>query len=695
MNRPMRSSHSHSVDTVEYVKETIPLVLDWLKKVTEADVVIAQFNVGAVSGTNEEELHFTTADARSKGSTSPPQLQELIQSSCADEVTVEGAASNNNNNNNSMVFEFVGEVFQRGRDAGISIIGGNHRKASSKLRREQRSLVEAIAYLLAHSLLTLLTMENLKLRAKESEKQARDLQSKLFEMDSGRANSDSQVNELQSKISTKNGIGAFISRVLASSNMLELSRTVSEVIPTLFLVDSAVLLVRNNLSSRSSWQVMSDVDDSEPEADDLMYVVSNESSAILNEFGERKAISIPRSRKIPPFLQNPKAPLSKMELIIFPSDHPPQQLRNNAPFGVILLFNSSDRRGPSSHPIDENDVRNVSLAVLTSAVRLQQLGTIDALTRSNTQLSTVLESKQHIESDLRSLESVKRELEVEREGLSVEVSGLKNRLGAMMAEKTGSVHALQAEMETARERYSIVEEELRDSVRNLERDVKEMEEKSISLNTNRSAILDLITSFVFDRRCNHSETVLLWLRDTVENMKFTLVTVSILESGDLEGCDQLRGASAAVGEAITAGQVVEFTSSATRTKRKEREAFEVDERDLEVLCVPNRLLSQQVGKYRSECACFLLIRPRSGEVDQYSGLRRMIAEEVERSKVLFSKEEKDILLCAVDLTCRAHFNASQKYSADDFRMLEADLKAERRNICKIRQALKWTEKVFP
>jgi hypothetical protein len=178
-------------------------------------------------------------------------------------------------------------------------------------------------------------------------------------------------------------------------------------------------------------------------------------------------------------------------------------------------------------------------------------------------------------------------------------------------------------------------------------------------------------------------------------MKFTLVTVSILESGDLEGCDQLRGASAAVGEAITAGQVVEFTSSATRTKRKEREAFEVDERDLEVLCVPNRLLSQQVGKYRSECACFLLIRPRSGEVDQYSGLRRMIAEEVERSKVLFSKEEKDILLCAVDLTCRAHFNASQKYSADDFRMLEADLKAERRNICKIRQALKWTEKVFP
>jgi hypothetical protein len=305
-----------------------------------------------------------------------------------------------------------------------------------------------------------------------------------------------------------------------------------------------------------------------------------------------------------------------------------------------------------------------------------------------------------METDFESVLGIKQELETQRDTMMADLSDARARLTEFLHEKEKTMHALMSEISSVKAISHANEEELQSNLHSLEKVVEGLEKQLTVVRSSYQDLTNVVSKFAFDPRNSNPETALDWLKELAESMQLSIVSVSQSESGELDGCNDIRGVTAAVSEAIRTGKATELKTSVLKQQRNESFRFDhasvrqgssslrvplATSNELEILCIPNRLLPQRALRGQIQFACFLFIRKHHNQAD---------LDHHDKSEVqLFSDDERNCLLCSTDLTCRVLLKSTAKYAEDDFQRLQEALEREQRSVSRLRTAVRFADKV--
>ena len=691
----------------------LPLLTRWLKKITNADIVV--MNLKGDNDSSISEVHCTSEDSTKDFPmhSTEQNLHTLVQ--------VDKSNSTSSNGNSIRVLlktEGFGRNDKDKENSESDIKIYFPRERSSSASDEQLALVEVVSYILVYSIRCSRTVRRLTIETSSLLEQLGHLNDRFSTAQRELSLMGASDNSLKFKLSSLLALQKFIDNAYSISNLTELARYVSNILPQIFGTESAVLILKDFSVANNESQ--GDHDESaiflssardRNDGNEKFFVVlpvsdddSDKSKIGHLDSGDRKSLTLQKLQKIDNYFQNRSSNQSKIELRHLSSK---SRKKESKLFGAILLFESELQAKEMKSDLDWTGIDEIVTQALSSAVyyfikKMSQAQRFDLLSRESDRLRGKLEAKEKVESQFEDIVHFSNELKEERDKLHSEASALKEQLNCLINEGEIEKRNLKQELATWRTKCEEGEEEFLRASTNFKEAVQNYQKTLHFEQQNHSNLMDVIRGYVLDHRCTNRETVIDWLRDTAEGLKLALVCVSQTETGDLEGFGGIRGAAAAVGEALRTGQVVEFASTTTLNKSSSSrnllnnlESFErgfqlpkvsaaASVVNLEVLCVPNRLAAHTKGGSVGY-ACFLFIR----EEREGDGLLKDAKKDA-----LFHFAEKDVLICATDLTCRILFKAVAKYTTEDFRKLEMQLKSEQNSSSKLRMAFKYAEKVF-
>jgi hypothetical protein len=690
----------------------LSLLSRWLKRLTNAEIVAINLRTNGVA---EGALHCTSEDSNIDYShllDTDRSLRELFQTEAissdhnhfrlvlkADDLAT--APSSANEYKSSRLESDIRIHFPHNRSTPIS--------------DEQISAVEVVSYLFVYSLRNSRSHQKLVSESASLRAEVDTLSEKLSSAHREVSLLGASDSILKFRLSAAVSAQEFMNEIDTLESLPDLARYVSNMIPRLFGTESAVLILKDfafasNLSSKptayeyessllhGSSQTASRVDDQEKFFVVLPLNDDDSDNSKLENLGKRKALTASKLVKIDNFFHHRASIQSKIEL-----RHPisiKSRKKDSHLFGAILLFESESRGQVKVEErwegLEDVIVRSLSSSIHHCIQRFSFIHQIETLTRERNKMQEVLNDKLQLESNFESLLQSESAFKKQRDDLSTQVSVLNDRLRTLVQEKESSVASFQQEVSVWKSKFDDNAELLLRSTAAFEASMQQIQEELTVQRQQHATLMDVIKGYVMDSRCSSKDTVIDWLRDTAEYLKVSLAVVSQSESGDIDGFNGIRGAAAAVGEALRTGQTIEFSSSAAAkssskpslrsslTDIVEKGSKNTDRKlvNLEILCIPNRLVLSQTKHGAVENACFLFIREqlesasRGGDGDSF-----------------FSQKERDILTCGTDLACRVLLKSAVKYSVEDFNRLETNLSSEIQIKNNLRLSIKCAEKV--
>lgn len=696
------------------VRHLLPLLVQWLKRACNADMVLLR--LAAFAGSNaetllsSEEIEDSQIDfLKSK----LPSLSELVQmQTAASNYSTSGVEVNSQESSDHILLKFL----DRGSDGAAHQLGEVKILSTNKrhFTAEQRTVVLLISYLLTHAIRA--STRAAHIRVKDTQ-----LRSELIQMHSAVTTSQQAIiaethssEAFKSRLANLLSAIMFTDKVAATSSLSELAALVGDGLPKLIGVSSAVLLIDATQAPGSagvapdSFRVILPRSSRPSDALD-----SSNHSALANS-----VMSLQQVRQIPLMFQNEESSQCRIDLLT------PD---NEANFGAILIFrNAIGASGGARSPGKDEDsvayklweglediLRNaLSSAIFQCTSRISHTEQIDSLTRSLSKSTAILREQEHLEPDIANLLSIKNDLEEQRNALLTDVTSLKATIEEILSEKEQKLRTLEDEIQAIRSASRTSSTQSTEQISALERSLSAEKASLAKLDGSKKQLLELVSSFSFDQRCEQ-ESVLLWLRDVADSADSSLQVMSQSEGGVLRGGEGIRGIMAAVGEAVRTGLTVEFTStlassdgksgapskfesapapaavrytrsdgrsadtqllkfdsgSFTRSNRRTLEGGADGNEEpmhIAVLCVPNRCAP---ANSTAEHACFIFVKGVGDPEDKYSA------------------EEKDLLNSAANLSSRTLVQTSSKIAERDLRLLEAELEESRTLETRLRQVL--------
>ena len=172
--------------------------------------------------------------------------------------------------------------------------------------------------------------------------------------------------------------------------------------------------------------------------------------------------------------------------------------------------------------------------------------------------------KENLKPELEKQISINSTLSGENVSLQNKVQMLHGQLSKEVKEKTEHIDSLQKQKLEIMTQKEIAVKEKQKCIELLEEESKFIK-KEISVEKNQKAhLIDLLTSYSFDERCqdhDEEETIVRWLREIAEMRDLSIITIAQTENGNLEGGDGLKGIISVASEAIRTGTAVEYSTS--------------------------------------------------------------------------------------------------------------------------------------
>lgn len=699
-----------AIQKASTTESLLSLLSRWLKRMTNAEIVTINLRASGIGGGADSAigaLHCTSEDT-------PLGYSQTLDTerSFRDFLSTDTISSDHNHlrillkADDSAVAQSTSSEFKSSRlESDIRIHFPQNR--STPISDEQIGVVEVVSYLLVYSLRNNRTHQKLLSETASLRDELDKVSEKLSSAQREASLLGASDSIVKFRLSAAVSAQEFMNEIYTLESLPDLARYVSNMIPRLFGAESAVLVLKEfAFASNSSTKSPHDgslfhgsgssttarVDDQEKFFVVLPLNDDDSDNSKLENLGKRKALTASKLAKIDHFFHHRTSTQSKIELRN--SINSKSRKRDDHLFGAILLFESDSRDRLKVEGrwegLEDVIIRSISSSIYHCTQRFGFIHQIDTLTREGNKMQEVLQDKLQLESNFESLLQSESAFKKQRDDLSSQVSVLNEQLRTVVKEKESLVSSFEQEVKIWKSKYEDNEEELLRSTAALEESMQQIQDELSSQRQHHSTLMDVIRGYVLDSRCSSKDTVIDWLRDTAEYLKLSLAVVSQSETGDMDGFSGIRGAAAAVGEALRTGQIVEFSSTAAKNSNKGRLRSGVTEYlekaarstvNLDILCVPNRLVLSQSKQGAAEIVCFLFIREQLGTLEQGDG------------EPLFSQIERDTLTCGADLACRVLLKNTVKYSVEDFNRLETHLASELKIKNNLRLSIKCAEKV--
>jgi hypothetical protein len=580
----------------------------------------------------------------------------------------------------------------------------------------QQLLAYVVAGLLTHAIRSLDEKSDFRGREARLLADTAELHCAAATMSEAVAVEQRTTKEFKLKLSSALATMLFLEKLSEASTMQQVCSLICDGLPQLVGVGSAVLVLH-------------------PSQIDASSVAADDSAAQVDAY----KVMLPRSNRASDSLESSMhfslsgSSMSALQLSQIPSlfddhqhqYHPPQSKidllspTDGALIGAIILFppSSSSPTGPTResgstvsayHPPSLQSSLSTTLFNWCSRFRRsQELATLNG---SLSDALRTLKEQEHFEADLVSLMNLRGSLETQRDALLVEVEGLRHTVHEVTEDRDSRLVAVEEELRASRSMSEHRSSELSTRLQFLSEAIVMEQSRHKAVSSQKQRLIDLISGFSFDHRCQR-ERVVQWLLEVAEGQQMQLQVVSQAEGGVLQGADGVRGVVAAAAEAIRTGIDVEFAvSDGSSSKRRAlhdsssdrgRDALDyghllylhsksqqgselfssskeskvnssIDDASnmkLLVLCIPNRCITSSAN---SDHACFVFVR-RS-----YS---------VEGGDTSYPADVRELLSCAVNLTCRVLAQANPKYGEKEHSQLSIELNRIRIYEARVKQVL--------
>jgi hypothetical protein len=689
----------------------LPLLVRWLKRTCAADMVLLRLNPlregeGEILLSSEEVDDAQVDRLQGRLGNLSDLAAQLAQG------TDDGAGVSVDASAHSTSDSILLKLLHPSADGGVTAIGEVKVLSSTKRQftAEQSVVVQVVSYLLAYVLRC--DAQTVQTAAREAQLVAerQQLHTALTA-----AKQSAQV-EAQSADAFKARLASILSTVMltdkvaAVASLEDLAALVCEGIPRLVGVSSAVLVVdaqhvsTGNTSQKAPAGMYRIVLPRSTRASDTLDTSSHTAAA-------NSTMTLQQLQQIPVMFANPAAMQCKIDLFS-PAD--------DSLFGSILLFRKPlvTSAGTSASATKEQEaaaatyalweglediLRNaLSTAIYQCTARITASSERDDLSRALHRSNAILQDQAHLEPDVANLLGIKADLEEQRTTLQAEVASLRTKMEQILADRKSKLGALESEIATLKTQSASATERSRRELSAMEATLASEREAQRELTASKQKILELVSSYSYDHRCEH-DSILLWLREVAETAQVTLQLVGQTGGGALSGAEGIRGIASAVGEAVRSGLTVEYITTVanstsavgspladahlhstvalryTRSDGRSADAMQLlnfsplpgsrsplfghgadtspgAAEYIAVLCVPNR---SAAARSNTEHACFVFIKAVSGP------------------EGAFSTEEKDLLNCAVNLSSRTLVQTAAQQTDKEFRRLEASLREAR------------------
>jgi len=585
----------------------------------------------------------------------------------------------------------------------------------------QQQLAYVVAGLLTHAIRLLDEKREFRVREARLLADAEELHCAAATMSETVAAEQQTTKEFKLKLSSALATMLFLEKLCEASTMQQVCSLICDGLPQLVGLGSAVLVLH-------------------PSQIDASAVAADDSAAQVDAY----KVMLPRSNRASDSLESSMhfslsgSSMSVLQLSQIPNlfddhqhqYHPPPQSKidllspiDGTLIGAIILFPPSSLSSSSSltvparessstantyHPPSLQSSLSTTLFYCCSRFRRSQ--ELAALNGSLSDALRTLKEQEHFEADLVSLMNLRGSLETQRDALLVEVEGLRHTVDEVTEDRDSRLVAVEEELRAARSISEHRSSELTTRLQSLSEAIVIEQSRHKVVSSQKQRLIDLISGFSFDHRCQR-ERVMQWLLEVAEGQQVQLQVVTQAEGGVLQGADGVRGVVAAAAEAIRTGIDVEFAvSDGSSGKRRalhdsssdrDRDALDYghllylhsksqqgselfssskeskvnssidDASNMKslVLCIPNRCIT---GSANSDHACFVFVR-RS-----YS---------VEGGDTSYPADVRELLSCAVNLTCRVLAQANPKYGEKEHSLLSNELNRIRIYEARVKQVL--------
>ena len=584
----------------------------------------------------------------------------------------------------------------------------------------QQQLAYVVAGLLTHAIRSLDEKSDFRVREARLLADAEELHCAAATMSETIAAEQRTTKEFKLKLSSALATMLFLEKLCEASTMQQVCSLICDGLPQLVGLGSAVLVLH-------------------PSQIDASAVVADDTAAQVDAY----KVMLPRSNRASDSLESSMhfslsgSSMSVLQLSQIPSlfddhqhqYHPPQSKIDllspidGTLIGAIILFPPSSSSSSSSLTVPAREYSStantyhppslqssLSTTLFYCCSRLRRSQELAALNGSLSDALRTLKEQEHFEADLVSLMNLRGLLETQRDALLVEVEGLRHTVDKVTEDRDSRLVAVEEELREARSISEHRSSELMTRLQSLSEAIAMEQSRHRVVSSQKQRLIDLISGFSFDHRCQR-ERVMQWLLEVAEGQQVQLQVVSQTEGGVLQGADGVRGVVAAAAEAIRTGTDVELAvSDGSSGKRralhdsssdKGRDALDYghllylhsksqqgselfssskeskvnssidDASNMKslVLCIPNRCIT---GSANSDHACFVFVR-RS-----YS---------VEGGDTPYPADVRELLSCAVNLTCRVLAQANPKYGEKEHSLLSNELNRIRIYEARVKQVL--------
>lgn len=714
----------------------LPLLVQWMKRACNADMVLLRLNpfagVQNEALLSSEEVESTHIEGLRE---SLPLLGEFVHAQTAQS----GVDTVTESSTDHIVLKFVdrshdGEGAQLGEMKILST------SAKKQFSAEQRTVAQVVSYLLAYTVRNSARAAHIKSVDSQLRQEAAQMQQMIHASSQALTNESRSSEAFKSRLANILSTIMFTDKVASTGSLQDLAALISDGLPKLIGVSSAVLLVHEAPKSVPPPGPFGPT----PALEAVFRVVlprSNRPSDSLSTSAHsamaNSTMSTAQLRQVPVMFENESSTQCRIDLIAPDGE---------TLFGSILLFrtplpglSASGRAAATESTATyelwhglEDILRNaLSSSIHQATTRIAAAEEIDALNRSLSKASARLQEQEHLEPDVANLLSIKRDLEDQRDALQTDVAGLKSTIDEILSEKKSKLLSLEGEIDALKARSDDTSAEFVEKIDALEQALMQEKDSAQQLDASKKQLLELVSSFSFDQRCEQ-ETILFWLKDVAETTESSLHLVAQDEGGVLRGAEGIRGIMSAVGEAVRTGLTVEFTSAlqsdSTRDRAGVAEEKSAPRKTLlaqaptalrfsrsdgrstdytqtfkfDPSTIPSRTTATSTGKRavsaraqekgshpeESGHVAVLCVPNRcAGAASTNEQACFVFVKSVNHADEKFSAEEKDLLNSAANLSSRTLVQCANKLSDRDFRLLEAELDEVQQREARLRQVI--------
>lgn len=673
----------------------MPLLALWLKRICGGDVALLRLLtpsrlVGAngsvqtvsanTSGVGAPEILVSSEDADPRLCTLIKEVQSTnIRNLVYDSSNASSGISVKESDGELRRFDQL--VMKLLRETGhsevigeIKILGGSKKAIFDS---DHNSVVQLIAYVLAHSFSTSQRIKALELDGMRADAAARD-----FEIAANNSSKELALEKATSDAMRKR-LGAALSLLMFSTqctqanSLAQLSALIQEGLPSVLGTKTAILMMKDDGDDRSFKVVTPSL-------------AGGGAIGNLTSTAADQRIGYAQLSRVTPFTENPSSSQSVILL---------HNKTSVDPYGAILLFRTTevvdetrsiDSRG-QWHGLEDVLIAGINAIVGSCVSKVQKDDII-----SN--LHDKCKDREELAQELARVSDLKLQVDSNYSRAVNEIATLKENLKASEEKRARDAAKAEESQHSMIVKHDSLCNALQDRISLIESELAEAEETKSQIASNKGELISLMMNFAFDHRCHH-EGVTSWLADIAAQREISLKIVSQGEGGTLAGGEGIRGIFAAVGEAMRASNIVEIftsysppaqsipvsgnvtnsstsTNSSVRTIMQDTLASASKTENVCVLLVPNRATSSQS---KNDYACFVFMKYVRGKSS---------------NEGCFTQQEKDILNCAASLASRSLVRNNVKYNADDFRRLEYSILKEKDTVTRLKAAISVSESLW-